>query len=100
MAWSSCCNLSPHAIHGYRPNSAERLAKAYGTRIFAVLEDAKSPGDLGRHFGAGLYEAEIQYLQDKEFARTAEDILWRRSKLGLVMTEQERRAVKNYLAAG
>lgn len=78
----------------------ERMAKAYGTRIFAVLEDAKSPGDLGKHFGAGLYEAEITYLQDKEFAQTAEDILWRRSKLGLVMTGQERSGVENYLAAG
>lgn len=60
-----------------------RLARAYGTRIVNVLRDACNPADLGEHLGSGLYEAELRYLAEKEFARTAEDVLWRRSRLGL-----------------
>ncbi|MBV9567742.1 MAG: glycerol-3-phosphate dehydrogenase [Hyphomicrobiales bacterium] len=63
--------------------TAWRLARAYGTRIDAVLGNAQREVDLGRAFGAGLSEAEIDYLVHSEWAETAEDILWRRSKLGL-----------------
>ena len=45
--------------------------------------------DMGRHFGAGLYEREVRYLHDPEFARTAEDIIWRRTKLGLKLRPKE-----------
>ncbi len=61
----------------------ERLARAYGTRMARVLGDARCPGDLGQEVLPGLYEREIGYLLREEWARTAEDILWRRSKLGL-----------------
>jgi glycerol-3-phosphate dehydrogenase len=60
-----------------------RLARSYGTRARAVLGSARSDADLGRDFGAGLTEAEVRYLVDHEWARTADDVLWRRSKLGL-----------------
>ncbi len=66
-----------------------RLVKAYGTEVFDVLGDAETAGDLGQDFGAGLTEREVNWLVDKEFARSAEDIIWRRSKLGLRMTKQE-----------
>src|SRR3984893_9508836 len=56
-----------------------RLARAYGTRAEAVLDDARGACDLGVDFGAGLFQAEIDYLIGQEFALTAEDILWRRS---------------------
>ena len=72
-----------------------RLASQYGARLGEVVGDAASLDDLGRHFGAGLYEAEVRYLCDKEFARTAEDILWRRTKLGLIMTKGEVRALED-----
>ena len=62
---------------------ALRLAHAYGTRIDRVLGDAKSLTDLGRDLGAGLTEREADYLIAHEWAATADDILWRRSKLGL-----------------
>lgn len=62
---------------------ARRLARAYGTRISQVLGDARALAHLGRDFGAGLTEREIIYLVENEWARSAEDILWRRSKLGL-----------------
>ena len=54
---------------------------------------------IGRQFGAGLSEAEIAYLRAEEWAVTAEDVLWRRSKLGLHMTEAERAAVTAYMGA-
>ncbi len=60
-----------------------RLVRAYGTRIESILADAKSADDLGQDFGRGLTEAELHYLVDQEWACTAEDVLWRRSKLGL-----------------
>ena len=75
-----------------------RLASAYGTRLRDIVGSATSVEELGRHFGAGLYEAELAYLRDKEFARTAEDVLWRRTKLGLGMTGGERRAVEAWFS--
>ena len=64
-----------------------RLAEAYGTRAQRLLGQAKSATDLGRHFGATLTEAEVRYLIDQEWAVTGEDVLWRRSKLGLRLSE-------------
>lgn len=78
---------------------ARRLTRAYGTKAAAVLGEAKALDDLGRHFGAGLYEAEVRYLLAEEWARDAEDVLWRRSKLGLRLTATERDALAAFLAA-
>ena len=74
-----------------------RMARAYGTRLDRVLGGATSLAGLGRHFGAGLHEAELRYLMDNEFARTADDILWRRTKLGLRMKAKEREALKQFV---
>lgn len=63
---------------------ARRLVRAYGTRIERILGKAQVWSDLGEDFGAGLTAAEVRYLVTREWARTAEDILWRRTKLGLV----------------
>jgi glycerol-3-phosphate dehydrogenase len=68
---------------------ANRLAHAYGTRAGKVLGGAKSADDLGRWFGAGLTEAEVNYLMTFEWACTTEDVIWRRSKLGLRLTPSE-----------
>jgi glycerol-3-phosphate dehydrogenase len=62
---------------------AHRLSRAYGTRIEELVGPAKSMADLGEDFGGGLMGAEVDYLVRREWARSAEDILWRRSKLGL-----------------
>ena len=62
---------------------ARRLAHAYGTRAGRIIEAAHKIEDLGQHFGADLYEREVVYLIEKEWARAAKDVLWRRSKLGL-----------------
>jgi glycerol-3-phosphate dehydrogenase len=66
---------------------AHRYARAYGTRADRFLDGARSVSDLGRDFGDGVYEAELVYLIEHEWAMTAEDILWRRSKLGLHVSE-------------
>ena len=60
-----------------------RLVRAYGTRVDRVLDKATGIDDLGTRFGADLTAAEVLYLMRKEWARTADDVLWRRSKLGL-----------------
>ena len=60
-----------------------RMCRAYGTRIRDVIGTATSIAEMGEHFGGDLYEREVAYLRDNEFARCAEDVLWRRSKLGL-----------------
>ncbi|HYD13737.1 MAG TPA: glycerol-3-phosphate dehydrogenase [Allosphingosinicella sp.] len=75
-----------------------RLARAYGTRIARVVGPAVHLRDMGRHFGAGLYEREVRYLIDQEFARTAEDILWRRTKLGLQLTAKEAKELAAWVA--
>jgi glycerol-3-phosphate dehydrogenase len=73
------------------PDTARRLVRAYGTRADEVIGEAESLADLGRDFGAGLSEAEVSFLAEKEWARSADDVLWRRSKLGLrVGAEGER----------
>ncbi len=66
-----------------------RLLRAYGTRVDRVLNGATCLGDLGDVVGADLTEAELRYLVGTEWARTAEDVVWRRSKLGLRMTPAE-----------
>lgn len=74
-----------------------RLARAYGTRVDELLGTAKSMAELGRDFGGGLHEAEITYLMRHEFAQTAEDILWRRSKLRLHLSEAEQAGLETWL---
>ncbi|MDZ7905259.1 MAG: glycerol-3-phosphate dehydrogenase [Cypionkella sp.] len=77
---------------------AARLLRAYGTDTWAVLGAAKSVEDLGRHFGAGLYMTEVRWLITHEFARAAEDVIWRRSKLGLHMSSTEVAALDAYMS--
>ena len=68
---------------------ARRLVRAYGTDAQAVMGDAASASDLGEDFGATLTQREVEWLMEREFARTAEDVVWRRSKLGLRMTQEQ-----------
>jgi len=79
------------------PRFARRLTRLYGTRALKVLGAAKSLAELGRCFGADLYEAEVRYLIDYEWAVTAEDVLWRRTKRGLVLTPQEAASLDEYM---
>ena len=79
------------------PDLARRLARAYGSRARAVLGDARSVADLGRDFGAGLFEREVRYLIEVEWARTAADVVWRRSKLGLRLAPEQVAALDAFL---
>jgi glycerol-3-phosphate dehydrogenase len=78
---------------------ALRLIKAYGTEARDILGAAKSAEELGTDFGATLSEAEVKWLMHNEYARTAEDVVWRRSKLGLRMTPEQIAALDAYMAA-
>ena len=75
-----------------------RLVSAYGTRVDRVLGEAKSLDDLGMRFGADLTAAEVRYLMTKEWARSADDVLWRRSKLGLRFSDAQRAALDRFMA--
>ncbi|MGE3991305.1 MAG: glycerol-3-phosphate dehydrogenase [Pseudorhodoplanes sp.] len=77
---------------------AVRLVRAYGTRIGDVLGEADSYAALGIRFGADLTEAEVRYLMAREWALEADDVLWRRSKLGLQFSEVERAALQRFMA--
>ncbi|WP_241503902.1 glycerol-3-phosphate dehydrogenase [Ferruginivarius sediminum] len=79
------------------PELAYRYARAYGTRVNGLLGDAGGLGELGTDFGGGLYQAEVDYLVRQEFARTAEDVLWRRSKLGLHVPRDTEDRLREYL---
>jgi glycerol-3-phosphate dehydrogenase len=74
-----------------------RYSKSYGFLCLRFLEGKKTITDLGQHFGANLYAAEVDYLIEHEWARTADDILWRRSKLALFLSETEKVLIKNYV---
>ncbi len=74
-----------------------RLFRTYGADSENVLGDAQSAVDLGQDFGAGLSEAEVRWLMAKEWARTAEDVLWRRTKLGLRLTDDQTSALDSWM---
>jgi glycerol-3-phosphate dehydrogenase len=78
---------------------AARLVRMYGTRAKDVLGGAQSAADLGRDFGATLTEAEIDYLMREEWAETAADVLWRRTKLGLRLGADQVAAIDAAMAA-
>lgn len=75
------------------------VARRHGTRIYRILGDAKEASDLGADFGAALTAREIDYLGTEEWARTPEDVLWRRTKCGLHMDEAGRQVVAGYMSS-
>jgi glycerol-3-phosphate dehydrogenase len=79
------------------PKHAERLFRTYGTRASRFLEGANRLRELGENFGAGLSQREVDYLIAEEWARSADDILWRRTKLGLKLSAEQRRKLNSYV---
>lgn len=75
----------------------KRYANSYGSLTHQLLENCFSLQELGKHFGAGLYEREVNYLIQHEWAQTTEDIIWRRSKLGLLLNEKERQILSDFI---
>lgn len=80
-------------------DQARRLVAAYGSNAKVILGDAKARSDLGPAFGPELTGAEVRYLMQKEWARFPDDILWRRTKLGLTMQPSDREALAAFMAA-
>ena len=80
------------------PATVRRITRLYGTDALLWLGDAAGPTDLGQDFGHGLSAAEVSWLVTREWARTSDDILWRRTKLGLRFDAAERRALDAHLA--
>ncbi|MDD9891700.1 MAG: glycerol-3-phosphate dehydrogenase, partial [Gammaproteobacteria bacterium] len=79
------------------PDLLNRWLASYGRLSFDILGNVRGLGDLGVKFGANLYQLEVDYLCKEEWARTAEDILWRRTKLGYVFNENEKQSLENYI---
>ncbi|MEL6921973.1 MAG: glycerol-3-phosphate dehydrogenase C-terminal domain-containing protein, partial [Pseudomonadota bacterium] len=77
--------------------TATRLVRAYGTEADMIIGDASAASDLGIHFGEGLFEAEVRWLMNREFALTAEDVLWRRSKLGLRLNDAAKQKLQKWM---
>jgi glycerol-3-phosphate dehydrogenase len=75
----------------------DRLVAAYGNRLARVLGDARQFVDLGQNFGHGLTEAEVRYLIRHEWAESADDVLWRRTKLGLKFSADEKDALAQFM---
>lgn len=96
---------TPHALaqelrhaHDWLPVAiAKRWAITYGSRSWKLLGDASSIQDLGEHFGGGLYRREVDYLRTHEWATTATDILWRRTKLGLFTSAEEHASLEQFM---
>ncbi|WP_339462039.1 glycerol-3-phosphate dehydrogenase [Pseudomonas sp. EA_105y_Pfl2_R69] len=87
------------ARFGWLPTAlARRWAGSYGSRSWIMLKGVVNLEDLGEHLGSGLYAREVDYLCQQEWAMQAEDILWRRSKLGLFMTPAQQTRLAHYLA--
>ena len=83
---------------GLPPTLLNGVARRHGTRALAILGDARVESALGEDFGYGLTAAEIDYLIREEWARTGDDVLWRRTKCGIGMTSDERGRVAAYVA--
>ena len=81
------------------PSWAKRLIRAYGTEAPQVLGDARTTADLGPDFGATLTGREVAWLMSREYARTAEDVVWRRSALGLRLSADQIAALGRWMAA-
>jgi len=80
------------------PDIAKRWAVTYGSRTWQLLEGVTGPDDLGQAIGGGLFTREVDYLRETEWAVSTQDILWRRTKLGLFTSATEQRALADYLA--
>jgi glycerol-3-phosphate dehydrogenase len=96
------CDLEAFTVeqlrrHAYVPPTlVRRLCRSYGTRVERILGQAKQLSDLGAEVAPGVYEAELNLMRSEEWARTGDDALWRRSKLGLHLDAAAREKVKEW----
>lgn len=81
------------------PQLMQRLARRYGTLTRTILRDRCTPPELGQLFGGMLYQVEVDYLIAREWAITADDVLWRRTKQGLRLSAEEKETLAKYMSA-
>ncbi len=101
--WDGAPALRQELQRGYpflAPHTVQRFIRSYGTLATDMLGDARIASDMGRGFGADLTEREVAWLMRTEWARTAEDVLWRRSKLGLRVSGGESEQLDGWMCAG
>lgn len=97
LAFSALADTLARRYPWLEPIEARRLARNYGTRAERILGGARYRGELGRDFGAGLTEAEATYLIREEFAVEADDVIWRRTKLGLRLSNDQIDVLRAYM---
>lgn len=95
--WGERLAMITRAVPDMAARDAERLFRCYGTRTETLLAGARRVADLGESFGCGLSRREVDYLMAEEWATTAEDILWRRTKLGLRIDAEQHRRLEAYV---
>ncbi|MFK7901481.1 MAG: glycerol-3-phosphate dehydrogenase [Nitratireductor sp.] len=78
-------------------SQSERLVRSYGSKAFEILESVNSSTDMGEEFGHGLTEVEVKYLINNEWAQTADDVLWRRSKLGIRFSKKQQAHLEDFM---
>lgn len=91
------CRLVTSHYPWLAPTTLARFVRQYGSRLHTLLQHCHSISDLGQHFGHDLYEGEVRYLMQHEWAQTSEDILWRRTRLGLYLSAQEQMELQKWL---
>ena len=100
QGWEKFTEVELRARYPWLPDAVRRaLARRHGAAVPEVVADARVVGDLGAYFGAELFAREIDYLIEHEWARTAEDVVYRRTKTGLHLTADQRAGVTQYVAA-
>ena len=99
-AHRNCALSLPHATPWLAVSILDRMIRSYGALTPDILADAADEAGLGEHIGAGLHAREVRWLMQHEWARTPDDILWRRSKLGLRVTPAGREALARLMAQG
>ncbi len=93
-------NFSQSLVQQYRwmpPELAQRYACHYGTNAHVIAKDCTKIGDLGEEFSPDLYQAEVDYLIQHEFVRSAEDVIWRRTRLGIGMNSAQIARLNEYI---
>jgi glycerol-3-phosphate dehydrogenase len=78
--------------------AARRLVRAYGTDVWIILKEIDTADDLGTDFGAGVFAAELDWVVKNEWVSSAEDFVWRRTRLGLRLSAQQIAAIDNYVS--
>lgn len=98
MDFSAYKTYAAKKYHWLDHATLERYLETYGTHMENFLAPCNDIHDLGQCFVADLYQLEVDYLMREEWARDCDDILWRRTKLGLIINEREKRKLKQYIA--